>query len=152
MGPNLISGGNDTVKNQLIVEHNRDIKLIRASREDIGCSCKPIKIDKLSISKMKQELLHSSTNTLSTSDINNLSRTELMSKLKETLICELCINNNCKCVQLGIECHINICGCMRSTTRSNCSNPYGNVILNQENVKNYRSEYIIDKRSRAQTM
>jgi hypothetical protein len=38
-------------------------------------------------------------------EIEKLSKTELTSSVKEMLkLCELCVDNNCECVQLGVPC------------------------------------------------
>lgn len=37
---------------------NKEISDLRKGRNDVGCSCKAIKVDKLGVAKLKQELIH----------------------------------------------------------------------------------------------
>ena len=90
-----------------IADLNRDVRNIRATRDSTGCSCKALKVDKMSIIKMKAELsAHGHLVGICGKDsIEKLSKTELTSTVKDVLkLCLLCTANNCECVQLGIPC------------------------------------------------
>jgi hypothetical protein len=41
-----------------ITSVNKEISDLRKGRNDVGCSCKAIKVDKLGVAKLKQELIH----------------------------------------------------------------------------------------------
>lgn len=90
-----------------IADLNRDVRNIRATRDSTGCSCKALKVDKLSVIKMKSELsLHGHLVGLCEKQkIEKLSKSELTTAVKEMLkLCVLCTENNCECVQLGVPC------------------------------------------------
>jgi hypothetical protein len=98
------SGG---VHSHPIADLNRDVRNIRATRDSTGCSCKALKVDKLSVIKMKSELsLHGHLVGLcEKQNIENLTKSELTTAVKEMLkLCVLCTENNCECVQLGVPC------------------------------------------------
>ena len=90
-----------------ISELNKDIKSIRMTRDNTGCSCKATKMDKLSVGKMKSELLthghHIGITT--TEQIETFSKIELTAKTREMLkYCNLCVTDSCECVRLGVGC------------------------------------------------
>ena len=90
-----------------IADLNRDVRNIRATRDSTGCSCKALKVDKLSVIKMKSELsLHGHLVGLcEKQSIEKLSKSELTTAVKDMLkLCVLCTENNCECVQLGVPC------------------------------------------------
>ena len=37
---------------------NQEISDLRKGRDNVGCSCKAVKVDKLGVAKLKQELIH----------------------------------------------------------------------------------------------
>ena len=90
-----------------IADLNRDLRNIRATRDTTGCNCKALKADKLSVIKMKTELSTHGylVGICGKTAIDNLSKTELLSAVKDVLKqCVLCTENNCECVQLGVPC------------------------------------------------
>jgi hypothetical protein len=90
-----------------IADLNRDVRNIRATRDCTGCSCKALKVDKLSVIKMKTELIaHGHLVGINQRDeIEKLSKSELTSTVKDMLkLCVMCTENNCECVQLGVPC------------------------------------------------
>lgn len=90
-----------------IADLNRDVRNIRATRDSTGCTCKALKVDKLSVIKMKAELFAHGhlVGFCSKEAVEKLSKTELISTVKDMLkLCPLCTENNCECVQLGIPC------------------------------------------------
>ena len=97
-----------------IADLNRDLRNIRATRDTTGCSCKALKVDKLSIVKMKSELAaHGHLVGICGKDtIEKLSKTELTSTVKDMLkLCQMCTENNCECVQLGVPCSAEVRYC-----------------------------------------
>lgn len=132
-----------------ISDSNREIKSIRSSRDNTGCSCRPVKLDKLSVSKMKSELfIHGHSVGITDKDeIEKLSKADLTSKLRDALkFCELCVTNNCECVQYGIPCSAETCGCLRGAHHQGqklaCHNSYGQLIFNPDEVKTYRQKIL----------
>jgi hypothetical protein len=111
-------------------EVNREIKKIRESRAHIGCDCKPIKVEKLNVTKLKAEITQrksilrkiASSSGAQAGDVDNLNldkmkKVELMKTLKEILKeCKLCVSNNCECFRAGIPCSTLACGCIRNTS------------------------------------
>lgn len=90
-----------------IADLNRDVRNIRATRDATGCTCKALKVDKLSVIKMKAELFAHGhlVGICSKEAVEKLSKTELSSAMKDMLkVCLLCTENNCECVQLGVPC------------------------------------------------
>jgi hypothetical protein len=140
-----------------LVDWNRDIKGIRLSREEVGCSCRSIKVDKLSVAKMRQEMHHHCIKLglpLTPSEINALSKADLSHKLRDVLKdhCDLCVANNCVCVQLGVPCHLSACGCMRSGASTSCRNPQGTSCYSPEEVNAHRKSFVTERRLRSNTM
>ena len=125
---------------------NKDLKSIRNTREESGCSCKPMKVDKLSNGKMKSELMSKCHLIgLERSQVEALPKAELTLKMKEVLKqCPICTINNCECVKLGIPCFAEVCGCIskRGPGSQICSNPEGQVSFDPDEVMIYRSQYI----------
>lgn len=134
-----------TVSNATINELGKELNKIRLSRLDIGCMCRPIKLDKLSVVKMKAEL--TGTFGFSAADAEAMSKTELNSKLKELIqSCQLCVTNNCSCVQLEIPCSGDTCNCLKGRVRLEaqqpCSNRNGQRVFDPEKVNQYRCQFI----------
>ena len=96
------------------MEISRELKQLRSTRDQSGCSCKPTKVDKLSNGKIKSELVaNGHLIGLNHADIDTLSKAELTLKMKEVLKhCPMCISNACECVQQGIGCFAEVCGCI----------------------------------------
>ena len=128
---------------------NKELKSIRTTRDDTGCSCKPTKVDKLSNGKMKSELIaNCHLIGMEKSEIESLSKVELTNKMKEMLKqCPLCVSNNCECVKLGIPCFAEVCGCIskRGAVSQTCDNPNGQIAFDPDEVLEYRSQYITVK-------
>lgn len=124
------------VDNHQLQELIKEIKQIQKSREQIGCSCKPLKLDKLNVQTLKKELLHrqiqqskaavtgneDNTNKssvlvppISPQKIDKMKKAELIAQLKEYTKqdCQLCISNDCECVVLEIPCSLMACLCIR---------------------------------------
>lgn len=128
----------------------RDMEHIQANRQNTGCQCKPTKVDKLSIAKMKSELL-TRGHLVELTDkeaINRLSKTELITKTRELLKqCPLCVTNACECVLAEVACNAEVCGCIRkfnSTQSQPCANPEGSQIFEPEKVQLYRKSLLAD--------
>lgn len=96
----------------------KDLKEIQISRESSGngCSCKPMKVEKLSVSKMKTELVASGQYDLK--DVDKLSKADLIAKLRDVVRdCVMCTSNSCSCVMMGLPCSAQSqCGCLRSVS------------------------------------
>lgn len=140
---------------------NREIKTIKSSRDEAtGCSCKHVKVDKLSVAKMKSELLthgHLINYTGSKADVEQLKKADLTAKVKEIVQnCPLCTENNCECVQLGVGCSNTVCGCLRAggvvrpsgNLAQTCHNPNGFSVFDQEAVQEYRKRMLFQCREK----
>jgi len=58
----LCHAADESLSPHVIAELNKELKAIQRSRDEgVGCSCKPVKVDKLSVGKMRSELLLLST-------------------------------------------------------------------------------------------
>lgn len=135
----------------VFTEINNEIRVIKSMRGESGCSCKHTKVDKLSVSKLKSELLNnchlSAVQQLSKDDIDKLSKSELMNKVKETLrYCVMCVDNDCACVQQGVSCNSQLCGCLRSGYHpgesQSCANPEGRDLYDLKRVQEYRQDLL----------
>ena len=125
---------------------NKELKNIRCTRDQTGCSCKPMKVDKLSNGKMKSELIRNCHLIgLDKGEVESLSKAELSNKMKEMLKeCPICISNNCECVKLGIPCFAEVCGCIskRGAVSQICNNPEGQIVFDPDEVLDYRSQFV----------
>jgi len=154
-------------------EVNRDVKAIQASRTNFSCSCKPVKIDKLSVARMRSELLllhpakepaspdspagHSPPPPdLSPADwVAGLGKPELVQQLRQALkTCVLCAASNCECFQQGISCSSMGCPCQRRTAKAeqphssqSCANPFGHPVFNPDEVRAYRQRVLVKQRA-----
>lgn len=136
----------------VFTEINNEIRVIKSMRGESGCSCKHTKVDKLSVSKLKSELLNncchlSTVQQLSRDDIDKLTKPELMNKVKETLrYCVMCVDNDCACVQQGVPCNSQLCGCLRSGYHpgesQSCANPEGRDLYDLKRVQEYRRDFL----------
>lgn len=123
-------------------DYNKEIKAIRSARMETGCSCKPLKVDKLSVVKMKAELVGMGCGP---QEVEKMSKGELSSLLKEKVSnCQLCIDNNCHCFQMGIPCDADSCGCLKGglVRQSVCSNSHGQRVYSSETVNAYRIQFL----------
>jgi hypothetical protein len=123
---------------------NKELRAIRSSRADGGgCLCRPLKVDKLSVVKLRQELESHGT---SEAEVNALGKTELMGALKDVLKdCALCRDNGCVCVREGIECRSDTCDCLRHGLRGGhkaCQNPHGADIFDAAAVQQHRQHVL----------
>ena len=126
-------------QSQAIADLNKELQSIRASRDLTGCSCKALKLDKLSVVKMKNELRRAGTE--GDEVIETLSKADLIDKVRVVLQqCELCTENNCECVVLGVSCSAEVCGCMKHGKR--CANPEGQQIFVPKRVSEYRRQLL----------
>jgi hypothetical protein len=119
-----------TSEKNYLNEVNREIKKIRDSRAHIGCDCKPIKVEKLNVTKLKAEITQrksvlrkivassaSADGEVDNINLDKMKKAELMKTLKEILKeCQLCVSNNCECFRAGIPCSTLACGCIRNTS------------------------------------
>jgi len=130
-----------------LTEVNNEIKVLKSSRSDgLGCNCKHTKIDKLSIAKLRAELLargHLICYEGTSAEVEKMSKTELTQKVKDVLkVCVLCVANDCQCFQAGIPCSAQLCGCARNGHHpgqaQSCANPNGMDLYDPERVKEYR--------------
>lgn len=114
----------ETLSPHFIAELHKEIKVIQKSRdENVGCSCKPTKVDKLSVGKMKSELfalssaaaaMHDScSGALSREAIEAMPKPELIATLKELLRASALCLSDCECLVLGIPCSADACTCLR---------------------------------------
>lgn len=124
---------------QCISDLNRDIQTIRASRDMTGCSCKALKLDKLSVVKMKNELRRAGTE--GDEEIEKLSKADLIDRVRDVLKhCMMCTENNCECVQLQVPCSAEVCGCLKHGKK--CANPEGSVCFDAKRVSEFRKKVL----------
>ena len=187
-----VSVGDENDDDKTLAFLHKEIRAIKNARSLVtkGCSCRPIKVDKLSVSGLKKEVMNlftatsrsrSSTMVLDTEvgdgnttdgnvecvkvtdatcssdtqiytqdDLDNMSKNELTTLLKTKLLtCALCRDNNCECVADGVGCRGDTCECLRRVTKGkknddnninhkSCDNPYGQLLFDSDNVKEYR--------------
>ena len=140
----------------MFTEINNEIRVIKNMRGESGCSCKHTKVDKLSVSKLKSELLNnchlSAVQQLSKDDIDKLSKPELINKVKDTLrYCVMCVDNDCACVQQGVQCSSQLCSCLRSGYHpgesQSCANPEGRDLYDVMRVRKYRRDILTRHRA-----
>jgi hypothetical protein len=127
----------------IVSEINKEVKDIRLSRENAGCSCKSLKLDKLSNGKIKSELISRGNliGICKKEEVEAMSKTDLTNAMRELIkVCELCTENNCECVQLGIPCSADVCGCMKHGRK--CANPEGRIVYDQKKVIEYRKKIL----------
>eukprot|EP01038_Epipyxis_sp_PR26KG_P010850 gene10850-14566_t len=141
----------DRTKDSFLSDINKEIKAIQSSRSTGGCSCRAVKLDKLSITKMRSELLnHGHLISLTNKDeINQLSKSDLTHKVRDVLKqCVLCALNNCECMQLDVSCIGALCGCLRGGLRAghsqSCANPNGRDTFDEERVTLFRKKLLSD--------
>jgi len=145
-------------------EFNTSVKAIRLTRDDSGCTCRAVKLDKLSVVKMKARLEEMNEQVgMNSAQINALSKAQLITILKEALKdCPMCITNDCICIQMGVSCTAEVCACLKrgissDGKRQECLNPNGQDIFNVDKVNEYRRVVLESvgcspsKRSRAST-
>lgn len=145
-------------EHNLLNKINKDIRTIKDSREETGCNCKAIKIDKMSVVKMKTELgNHSNLLSCHPCDVDKMSKSELVGKVKEVMRqCHLCTDNHCECVQLGLPCSSQTCGCLRGgyhpdhQTQS-CGNLNGIEVFDPSKVDQHRKMFITQENSQNNT-
>jgi len=124
---------------------NQELAIIQSSRESKGCECKHIKVDKLSVGKLKSELgMFCEQINISKESISTMNKADLTSHLKEALkTCQLCKDNNCICFQAGVSCSSVGCECLRKIAKvGDCANPKGKILFDPEVVGNFRKEKI----------
>jgi hypothetical protein len=124
---------------QGIADLNKDIHTIRASRDLTGCSCKALKLDKLSVVKMKNELRRAGTDA--DEEIEKLSKADLIDRVRDVLKqCMMCTENNCECVQLQVPCSAEVCGCLKHGKK--CANIVLEEIFDPKRVSEYRKKVL----------
>src|SRR3546814_882805 len=98
-------------------------------------------VDKLSITKLKQEL---TARGFTASELESSTKPELMKLLKERIRGEpLCNSSTCECFRLGVECHFDICGCChKSSQTQQCGNPFGKYEYDGRSVNVHRKRIL----------
>jgi len=137
-------------KDMSVAALNKELRAIRSSRAvTTGCTCKPLKVDKLSVAKLREELgkrWAAPNSEEAVPDLSALGKTELVGALREKLKdCALCRDNNCICVQEGIECRSDTCECLRHGVRGghkSCENPFGASMFDSTVVQDYRQKVL----------
>lgn len=124
----LLKGQSSVASSRVASDINRDIKQIRESRECSGCLCKPLKVDKLNVAKLKAEI--TARKSLWAGEIfpEKMKKSELVQSLKGLLRnCELCVSNECECFRFQIPCSMLACGCIRG--------PVNSALVDDDNVE-----------------
>jgi len=142
---------NESYSAHPIADLKRELEAIRSHRDETGCSCKPVKLDKLSVQKLKSELMTNGhligMTEQDLEEIGQMSKPNLMAKVREVLkFCYLCVTNGCECVAAGIECSAEVCGCLRKAgggSGQTCGNPNGQYKFDSEKVRQYRKQLLI---------
>ncbi len=140
----IIDEGDQSV---IIADLNKELKNIRNSRLETGCNCKPIKIDKLSVTKMKAELISGGVPVV---DVDRMDKSELTSAIRLKLTqCKLCIDQSCSCVLQEIICSAESCGCLKNGGKNAqpCGNPNGNEVFDPHKVDLYRCQFVVKSRA-----
>lgn len=120
-------------------EVNKTIRAIQDSRDKVGCSCKPLKVDKLSIAKMRSEVhTHlAAFPDLQKRDIEGLSKADLAARVRELYKGRcLCSDQACECSADGVSCNDQSCACMGKGSRL-CANPSGAHAYDLDKVSTY---------------
>lgn len=133
----------------LLEEINHEILSIRNSREHIGCSCKPFKVDKMNVNQLKAKLhMYESQLPPSAGPIDKMKKADLMSHVKEFVKdCKQCSDNNCECVKLEIPCAFFACDCMKGSSLD-CYNAYGKDSFDMDRIDEVRKQVLIDWKAR----
>lgn len=121
-----------------------DIRKSRAAGG--GCSCAPLRPDKLTVKKLKEELkLRGLSVEGSRKDLQKSLQVALHSG-EETI--SLCGGNACECAREEIECHADLCGCYKGhrhghsdDTGGKCCNPHGIYAYSAAKVDTYRRQF-----------
>eukprot|EP01033_Poteriospumella_lacustris_P004201 gene4202-2995_t len=126
-------------------EINHEILSIRNSREHIGCSCKPFKVDKMNVNQLKAKLhMYESQLPPSAGPIDKMKKADLMSHVKEFVKdCKQCSDNNCECVRLEIPCAFFACDCMKGSALD-CYNAFGKDSFDMDRIDEVRKKVLID--------
>jgi hypothetical protein len=157
-------------------EVNKELETIRQSRDQSGCNCKPMKVDKLSFGKIKSLLsARCSDIGLAADQINTLTKPEANDWMRKLIkICPICVAGGCSCISLEMECSAELCGCLRrigsSGSRCNrsdsvdsteadgsqipdnrCGNGFGQAIFDPDVVDQYRKSVLTSLKTQ-QTM
>jgi hypothetical protein len=140
------SGGDATgTHDHLVADVNRELKAIRESRDmGSGCACKPIKVDKLSVGRVREELCRLMP-ALQPAQAEVMPKQQAQAALKEVLrSCDLCVEQSCACVAAQIPCSAETCGCLKrgSGHGQNCVNEFGNWSFDADQVNKYRSSVL----------
>jgi len=104
-----------------------------------------VKLDKLSVTKMRAHLMAERSKTvLSEAQVEALSKNDLTAALREVLKeCPLCVANNCSCVATGVQCSAEVCGCLRRGGSQTCRNPQGVSVFDPEKVREHRVRVLV---------
>lgn len=127
-----------------VVQHNKDIKLVQQSRMNVGCSCKPIKAEKLNVGKLR-EMLAARCLNISQDELNNAKKAQLVAMLKPLLDNNSCCDSDCECAKHGISCNPRYCCCPGRTSidsLSGCCNPFGCDNYDADEVQKYRQNIL----------
>jgi DNA mismatch repair ATPase MutL len=124
-----------------------ELESLRNSRDCVGCTCKPLKPDKLNVGKLKMELM-ARKHLLQDAAINveKLKKNDLLHYLKEVLkSCPTCISNDCECFRMEIPCAGNACDCVfRPGESESCTNVFGSRTFDPDRVSDYRQKILQD--------
>eukprot|EP00600_Ochromonadales_sp_CCMP1393_P002686 CAMPEP_0174990790 /NCGR_PEP_ID=MMETSP0004_2-20121128/21519_1 /TAXON_ID=420556 /ORGANISM="Ochromonas sp., Strain CCMP1393" /LENGTH=505 /DNA_ID=CAMNT_0016244441 /DNA_START=116 /DNA_END=1633 /DNA_ORIENTATION=- len=129
---------------------NNELKMIKSSRDEGGCNCKQVKLDKLSVAKLRAELISNGhlIGYIGTAEtVEKMSKAELTHLVRDVLKkCVICVTNDCYCVQNGLQCSGQLCACLRGGHRpgqaQSCANPSGVEVFEPERVKEYRANIL----------
>lgn len=130
-------------------EVNHEINSIRNSRQHIGCSCKPVKVDKMNVNQLKAKL-HQFESQLppNVGPIDKMKKADLLVHVKEFVKdCKQCIDNNCECVRLEISCAVFACDCMKGSPKD-CHNTFNAGIFDPDETDVVRKQVLVELKAR----
>lgn len=144
--PNHTTEDNDYLVTPALLDAiNQEILSIRDSRDHIGCSCKPMKFDKMNVPKLKSELQHFAAQLPpNAGPVEKMKKADLIAHLREmTKDCKLCADQGCECVRLEIPCSFYGCDCLKGTP-TDCLNDFGRDYFDLDFIDVQRKRAIAD--------
>ena len=125
---------------QVVADLNKDVHDIRVSRDTTsGCSCKALKLDKLSVGRMKTELCRAG---MDKDEVDKLAKADLIERVREVIQHSCLCTENCECALLGVQCSAEVCGCLKHGKK--CANPAGQMVFDYGRVQEYRKKVLSD--------
>lgn len=143
---------------QTVIEHQaRELDKLRQSRSaHRGCSCQKLRAERLHLGRVRAELRR--RNALPP-HCDMMTGDQLRNRLRQVVATRdrLCCGDAsgaCECVQQGIECQSNLCGCAccfeHEKMDRDCANPHGMNVLDPDAVHAHRLQFLTASSRRPQ--